>query len=191
MSRAPCLLKKPNLSGASAVKDPECSSSVENIFSAGVASSTAVSAVALARHRFRQTFNARILALCIDAMPSSCTQSSSRSISSLVAEASQVCISRESRCNILTGSFDSRPISSFLIKKAMIASLLCSNAAGLKRAICARTVIWATSSSDVASESLSEMDLKTMNKSYPRARTKGKYLNDFYTRVFMVLQRSQ
>jgi len=78
--------RKPNLSGASAENDPECSSSVENILSAGVASSTAVPADALARHRFRQTFSARTLALCIGAMSSSCTQSSSTSISSLVHE---------------------------------------------------------------------------------------------------------
>lgn len=57
--------RKPNLSDASAENDPECSSNVENILSAGVASSNAVSADALARHRFRQTFNARILAFCI------------------------------------------------------------------------------------------------------------------------------
>lgn len=78
--------RAPNLSGASAENDPECSSNVENILSAGVASSNAVSVGALARHRLRQTFNARILAFCIGAMSSSSTQSSSTSISSLMNE---------------------------------------------------------------------------------------------------------
>ena len=157
-----------NLSGASAENDPECSSNVENIFSAGVASSTAVSADALARHRFRQTFNAKILALCIGAMSPSCTQSSSTSISSFIKSGDNL----EKIKYILTGSLDRRPMSSFLIKNAMIASLLCSNAVGLKRAICTKTVVWATSSSGVASESLSDMDLRAMNRS-SRAQTQA------------------
>ena len=93
--------RKPNLSGASAENDPECSSNVENILIAGEASSTAVSAAALARHRFRQTFNARILAFCVGAMLSSCTQSSSTSISPLITKTTQASIRREFRCNIL------------------------------------------------------------------------------------------
>lgn len=83
MSGATCP-PETNLFGASAENDPECSSNVENILSAGVASSTAVSADAFARHRFRQTFNARILAFCTGGRTSSATQSSSMSISSLI-----------------------------------------------------------------------------------------------------------
>ena len=56
-------------------------------------------------------------------------------------------------------------MSNFLIKNVMIVSLLCLNALGLKRAICASiTVVWPMSYSGVAPGSFSEMDLKTMNR---------------------------